>query len=108
MSSEISDRSPASPVPAEDARYRAARQKAEARQGLYIHLIIFTLVNAALFGINAVTRGQDGNWWFYWPLLVWGIGVTIHLATVVFGVFSPDWQDREAQRILARGARAHR
>ena len=91
--------------PPEDPAVRAARQRAEARQGLYIHLIVYTVVNAALIALNAITRGGDGTWWFIWPLLGWGVAVLLHVATVVFGVFSPEWKEQETERILEQQRR---
>jgi hypothetical protein len=52
-----------------------------------------------------VTRGDGGEWWAVWPLLWWGLALLLHAATVVFGVFSPDWKERETQRILKRDRR---
>lgn len=84
----------------EEQAYKAARERAEAIQGLYIHLLVFAVVNAGLFGINWLTRGDDGGWWFYWPLLGWGIGLFIHILVVVAPVFSPAWVERRAERIM--------
>ena len=75
-----------------------ARERAKALQGLYVHLFVFALVNGALFLINWATRGPHGDWWFYWPLLGWGVAVVIHLATTFLPVFSPDWVERRAAR----------
>ena len=79
--------------------YDRARERAKALQGLYVHLFVFLLVNGALFGINWATRGPHGDWWFYWPLLGWGVAVVIHLATTFLPVFSPDWVERRAARM---------
>ena len=86
---------------AEDAAYQAARERAEALQGLYIHLLVYVVINACLFGINWFTRGGDGSWWFYGPLLGWGIGLLVHVLVIVAPVFSPQWADRKAERIMA-------
>jgi hypothetical protein len=88
-------------TPDRDAEYERARERAEELQGLYIHLLVYVVVNAALFGINWVSAGGDGPWWFYWPLLGWGVGLLIHILTVVFPVFSNQWVDRRTERILA-------
>jgi hypothetical protein len=85
----------------EQLRYEAAKKRAENLQGLYIHLIVYAVVNTCLFLINAVTRGEGGTWWFYWPMLIWGIGLLIHVATFL-RVFSPDWAERKAQESLRR------
>ena len=84
----------------EKAAYEAARERAEALQGLYIHLLVYVVINACLFGINWFARGDDGGWWFYWPLLGWGIGLLIHVLVVVAPVFSPQWVERKAERIV--------
>jgi len=91
--------SPGTPDP--DAAYHQARERAEALQGLYIHILVYIVVNACLFAINWASTGGDGGWWFYWPLLGWGVGVLIHTLTVVFPVFSSQWVDRRTERILA-------
>ncbi len=86
----------------EEKAYLAARERAEAIQGLYIHLLVYVVVNAGVFGINWVTTGGDGPWWFYWSLLGWGIGLGIHLLTVVIPVFSNTWVDDRTDRILKK------
>lgn len=93
------------PRPTEEDRYASARRRAEELQGYYIHLIVYVLVNAGLFAINALTRGDDGGWWFYWPLAGWGIGLLIHTAVTFFGVFGEDWKERKARQIYERGGR---
>jgi hypothetical protein len=80
----------------------AARRRAAELQGFYIHLLVFFVINGGLFAINAITRGAGGTWWFYWPLMGWGIALLIHAATVYVGVFSEDWRDRKARQILER------
>jgi hypothetical protein len=85
--------------------YEAAKRRAENLQGFYIHLLIYAVVNAGLFAINALTRGADGAWWFYWPLAGWGIGLLIH-ATTLLWVFSPEWAERKAQAMVDRSKRA--
>ena len=82
--------------------YDKARERAKALQGLYAHLIVFSVINGGLFLINWATRGPNGGWWFYWPLLGWGVAVVIHLATTLLPVFSPDWVERRAARIAAK------
>jgi len=60
-----------------------AKQKAQAVKEFYQHLTVYAVVNVLLFVINLVT--SRGNWWFYWPLLGWGIGVVAHGLTVFLG-----------------------
>src|ERR671910_3384285 len=65
-------------------RYERARARVQAIKGFYIHASVFVVVNIGLFVINALTTGLAGGvWWFYWPLLGWGIGLGAH----ALGVF---------------------
>lgn len=83
-------------------RYERARKRVEAIKGFYIHLLIYLFVNAGLLLINVLT--SPGSWWFYWPLLGWGIGLAVH-AIGVFGVgnwFSKEWEEREIRKILEK------
>lgn len=88
-------------MPERDAAYQQARERAEALQGLYIHILIYIVVNACLFAINWVSTGGDGGWWFYWAMIGWGVGLLIHILTIVFPVFSNQWVDNRTERILA-------
>ncbi len=85
-------------------RFEAAKRQAQNLQGFYIHLIVYAVVNAGLFAINALTRG-DGSWWFYWPLAAWAIGLVIHAATLL-RVFSPEWAEVKAEESLRRAGQA--
>jgi hypothetical protein len=57
------------------------------------------VINVALFALNAILGGV---WWFYWPLIGWGIGVGLHTFGV-FGFGGPwgrDWEERKIQEIV--------
>ena len=64
----------------EQQLYERAHARVQAIKGFYVHAIAFLVVNIALFTLNALV---DGPWWFYWPLIGWGIGLGLH----AFGVF---------------------
>lgn len=66
------------PVQAEVARIQARRVRR-----LKSHAVTFALVNLVLFGINVLTGGV---WWFFWPLLGWGLGLALQSK----GVLMPD------------------
>jgi len=85
-------------------RVEQARKRVEDLKGLYVHLAIYAIVNLAIFGVNAIT--SFGTWWFYWPLFGWGIGVAIHVVSVIIeGPFGSRWEERKVQELLARDAR---
>ncbi len=60
--------------------YIRAEKRAEAKLGFYRHFAVYLGVNLLLFLINLFT--SPGAWWFYWPLLGWGIGVFFHFIGV--------------------------
>jgi hypothetical protein len=35
-------------------------------------------------------------------LLIWGVGLLVHVAVVVAPVFSPEWVDRRAKELAAK------
>jgi hypothetical protein len=92
---------PASP----DREYQRARERAKEIQGLYIHLLVYAVINTGLFLINWLTRDPGGTWWFIWPLLGWGVGLLIHVVATFLPVFSPEWAERRAERMLGRRER---
>jgi len=55
----------------ERQRYEQARKHVEALRGFYVHAIVFVVVNIGLFTINTLAGGA---WWFFWPLMGWGLG----------------------------------
>ena len=85
----------------EQQRYERARAHVKAIKGFYIHATIFVVVNIALFAINVLVGGV---WWFYWPLLGWGIGLGVHaLAVFGFGGGGPwgrDWEERKTREMI--------
>jgi hypothetical protein len=105
MTAEVEERTevaPAAQAPSEREPIRRARQRAAMIQGIYIHVLVYLLINIGLFVINLLTRGDGGSWWFYWPAAIWGIALLIHAAATYFPVFSPDWAERRAARMLER------
>lgn len=62
------------------------------------HVSTWATVNAFLFAVNLVTGGA---WWFYWPLMAWGLFVAMHTIRVVL---ADDRRDREkaAKRLEKR------
>jgi hypothetical protein len=85
----------------DDDVYRAAKRQVQALRAFYVHLATYLVVNLALFLIDAVT--SPGYWWFYWPLLGWGIAVLINaLSLVTTGIFGKGWEARKVREIMAK------
>ena len=85
----------------EQRRYERAHARVQAIKGFYVHAMAFVVVNVALFAINALV---GGGWWFYWPLIGWGIGLGVH----AFGVFGfgdggpwgREWEERKIREMV--------
>ena len=86
----------------EEERYEAAKKRVEDIKGFYVHVLIYLSVNFLLFVINIMS--SPGQYWFYWPLFGWGIGVLIHgLSVFVFeGLFGRQWEDKKIKQIMEK------
>ena len=54
---------------------------ARRRRGLFIHALVFALVNAFLFAINFLST--PGEWWVLFSIVGWGLGLALH---AIFGL----------------------
>ncbi len=61
----------------------SAKRGTKARNGFYIHLAAYLVVNSLLVAINLTTSTR--HLWFKWPLLGWGLGILAH-AVVTFAL----------------------
>lgn len=95
-------------------KLRNARKKIEAIKGFYTHLLVYVLVNGALF----IVRGQvleffqnqssDKNFidWIDWNILIvpifWGIGLLFHAAKVFQYKlpFIKNWEERQLKKFM--------
>ena len=87
----------------DQAGYERAKKRVEDIRGFYHHLLIYVLVNAFLFVLNILT--SPGDLWFYWPLLLWGIGIVAHAASVFAsgGLWGKDWEERKIKQLMEKG-----
>jgi hypothetical protein len=83
----------------DDRLYRRAKARVEELKGFYVHLMVYVVVNAGLVAINLLTT--PGSYWFYWPLIGWGIGLIIH-GLMVFGggLFGSAWEERKVRELM--------
>ena len=88
----------------EEERYLQARQRVKEKKKFYTHLSTYLVMSGFFFLLNFVT--SPGNWWFYWPMLGWGIGVGIQYLKVFglpgSGAGSSDWEAREIDKELRK------
>lgn len=82
-----------------DERYRRAKRRVRVLKDFYLHLINYIGVMGLLFLIDVLT---GGGWWFYWPLLGWGIGIAAHGLTV-FGIkdfLGSKWEEKKTKDLM--------
>ncbi len=56
--------------------------RAGARTGLRAHWVAYLAVNCFLMVLNFLTGYSWGNLWFLYPLISWGIGISIHTSVI--------------------------
>jgi hypothetical protein len=55
---------------------RLAHKRARAKLGWYIHATVYVVVNLFIFALSTYAFGRRP--WSVFPLLGWGIGLTLH------------------------------
>jgi hypothetical protein len=79
-------------------RAEAEMRAIEGRRGFYIHAAVYVLVNMLLIIINLMFVSTF--LWFFFPLIGWGIGLTMHFLFGVLWVRSEteNWQSKVEHR----------
>lgn len=89
----------------ESEAYKKAAKRVKAKKEFYNHLATYIVMGVFFFLLNAVTAW--GSWWFYWPMLGWGIGILFHYIDV-FGlpgveqVNDSEWEERAIREEMRR------
>ena len=84
--------------------YEKARKRVKTKKEFYQHFNSYVSVGAFLLVLNIVT--SFGDWWFFYPMMGWGIGLAIHFMTV-FGIpgmehGAEDWEERAIEKELEK------
>ncbi len=72
----------------------------EGKKGFSVHLVAYVLVNAMLIAINLIYSPEAI--WFFYPLIGWGIGISMHY---LFGVRWVEKELKEKEAKAEYGAR---
>lgn len=86
----------------EQETYERAKKRVEELKSFYSHLFVYLAVNAGLFLLNIITSPR--HLWFYWPLIGWGIGLSIH-GLSVFGtqkLLGKDWEEKKIREMMEK------
>jgi hypothetical protein len=83
-----------------EERYLKAQKRVEDLKGFYANLSSYILVNIALIILNFVTSPE--NLWFFYPLLGWGLGVSLHAMSVFnyMPFLNQDWEEQKIRELM--------
>jgi hypothetical protein len=99
LSADAIDEAAQHVVEARRADEATKRIKSSRRRWLAAHAAVFTVVNALLFTVNALTT--PGEWWFLFSVFFWGLALGAHAAFATLAGVSPKRQQRERMRLDA-------
>ena len=80
---------------------RRAHKQAKAIRAFYISATWYAVIIPLLWIVNLFGGGKI---WAFWPMIGWGIGLTIHGLSVFAGgtFFGPAWEERKVEELMAR------
>lgn len=78
---------------------REAKRRVEMKMGFLTHLLVFVLINAGLFLVNAITGGGR---WHHFPLYWWGLGLAIHGVVTLLALQGTGLRERMMDKELAQ------
>ena len=83
-------------------KYKRAKQRVDDVKGFYVHLFIYIVVNVFLFIMNVLLT--PGEWWFYFPLIIWGVfGILFHFLEVFVvenKIFGKEWEEKKIKEYM--------
>lgn len=56
-------------------------------KGFYSHLLSYCIVIGFLFIIDVLS---GTGWWFFWPMLGWGVGIAFHALPLIMNQINPE------------------
>ena len=80
---------------------RDARKRVKQIKGFYFAAMAYAVVIPSLWVLNLVSGGPI---WAHWPMIGWGIGLTVQGMTVFAGrsFFGTEWEQKKVDEIMAR------
>lgn len=85
-----------------DIKYSEARKKVKKLKGLYVHAVVYVLVNLFIIARN-IQQGQSlTDMDNYWTAILWGVGLLVHAISVyVPNIFlGKDWEERKTRELM--------
>ena len=83
-------------------KYKKAKERVAEIKGFYIHLIVYAAVNIFMILYNLLAN--PGYYWFVWPLIGWGIGISVHALSVFLKgrLFGRGWEEKKIKEIMEK------
>jgi len=85
-------------------KYKLAAKRVKEKKAFYRHLSVYLVMSVFFFLVNYLS--SPGVWWFYWPMLGWGIGVAMQYVKVFgltsAGIGTPEWEKRQMEKEMER------
>jgi hypothetical protein len=83
-------------------KYRKAKERVAELKMFYVHLIIYGVVNLIMAFYNLIYN--PGYYWFFWPLIGWGIGICTHALSVFLRgrMFGKSWEEKKIREIMEK------
>ena len=80
---------------------RRARKKVREIRSFYVSASMYAIIIPSLWILNLVMGGKI---WAHWPMIGWGIGLSIHGLTVFSGssFFGTKWEEKKVEELMAR------
>lgn len=94
-----------SPPRSPEALERLAHKRAAAKLGWYVHAFFFVIVNLVILALSS--RGFGSRPWSVFPLLGWGVGLTLHGVSVFVLGSGNGLRERMVDKERARLQRGH-
>lgn len=83
--------------------YDIAKRRVDEKKKFFSHLSTYVVLSIFFYLINFLST--PGEWWFYWPMLGWGVGLALHYVKI-FGIpglieeMTPEWEEKQIQAEL--------
>ena len=85
-------------IDTEDKAYERAQKRVKEIKGFYGNSISYCIVIPFLVILNLITNPK--SFWFYWPMLGWGMGVAAHGMSVF--TIGKGWEEKKIREILEK------
>jgi 2TM domain-containing protein len=58
------------------------QKRVKKKKGFLTHLGVYVAMAIFFLTINIATFSESGEWWFFFPMIPWGVGLLIHYFSV--------------------------